>query len=102
MPALAGIGLVVTPNFPASVKPGQTGVAASLQIAWANTSPNNTHANNVSNITLTPACGVFTSAPDCPSVPTDLRDPGIFTVSSSGIGVGCGGITNFAITVVDA
>jgi len=40
MPALAGVRLVVTPNFPASAKPGQTGVAASLQIAWANTAPN--------------------------------------------------------------
>src|SRR5438876_908508 len=97
MPVLAGVGLGVTPTFPTSVKAGQTGVAASLQIAWGNTSPNDTHGNNVSNITLTPACGAFVSSADCPSAPADFRDPTIFTLSSSGTGVGCGSTTTFTI-----
>ena len=104
MPALAGVGLGVTPTFPATVKAGQTGVPASLQIAWGNSigNGNEGHADNVTAIQLTPTCGTFTNSVDCPSAPTDFRDPGIFTLSSSGTGVGCGGVTTFTIAVVDA
>src|SRR6185295_6367558 len=98
-PVHAGVGVGVTPTFPPTVKQGQTAVSASLQIAWANTLPNDTHADNITSITLTPACGTFVSSTDCPSAPTDFRQPGVFTFSSSGTGVNCGGVTTFTITV---
>jgi hypothetical protein len=99
-----GVAVGVTPTFPSTVKAGQTLVPASLQIAWANSlgNGNEGHADNVTGIQLTPACGTFTSGIDCPSAPTDFREPGVFTLSSSGTGVGCGAVTNFTITVVDA
>src|SRR4030095_10834736 len=98
--ALAGVGLCVSPSWAtASVKAGQMNVPASIQIKWLNTTPNDTHANNVTAIELTPSCGAFVASSICPLA---SADPGVITLSSSGTGVGCGAVTTFTITVVDA
>src|SRR5258705_13098803 len=60
-PALAGVGLGVTPTFPSSGKAGMTNIPASLQIQGARTTPNNTPASNASPIKPTPARGAATA-----------------------------------------
>jgi hypothetical protein len=57
-------------------KSGQTNVPASIQIKWLNTTPNDTHANNVTGIELTPSCGAFVASSICPAL---SADPGILT-----------------------
>lgn len=93
--ALAGVGLAVTPgaNTP-SVTVGQTGLPGSITIGWANTAPNDTHGNLVSNILFTPSCGEFVGSATCPPASVDT---GIFTLSATGTGSGCGAVTNFTI-----
>jgi hypothetical protein len=72
---------------------------ASIQIKWLNTTPNETHANNITAIELTPSCGAFVASSVCPVA---SADPGVLTLSASGTGVGCGAVTTFTITVIDA
>src|ERR1051326_2919353 len=93
MPAFAGIGISVAPNFPGSVKGGQTGVAASMNIT--NGSSGGTTTITLDNIYLTPSCGDF-------SVPCTTADPGVFAVSGTATGAqACLG-TSFTVAVVDA
>src|SRR5258707_12313090 len=65
--AFAGVGISVTPGGAvASLLPGDTGLTGSIRIQWQNTVPNNTHANVISNILLTPSCGEFAGSAVCP------------------------------------
>src|SRR5437867_2589881 len=84
-PALAGVGLGVTPTFPASAKLGIPTQTVSLRIAWQNTSPDDLDDDLVSGIVVTPSCGEFPPGSECPSTPTDFRDPGVFTLASSSV-----------------
>src|SRR4030095_11256946 len=67
-----------------------------------NTGANLGHANNVTNLTLTPSCGAFVASTDCPTAPSDFRDPGVFTLSALATGSNCGGVTTFTVTGLDA
>ena len=84
--ALAGVGISVTPTFPSAVKVGDT-YNASLLIKWTNAdapgqSFYTTHTNRVTDVTLTPACGVVSSNSTCdpgfeePSNPIQILGPG--------------------------
>lgn len=98
--SFAGVALGVTPHFPPAVKVGPTALPASLEIKWLNTAPNDQHANNVTNIELTPSCGTFVNSSACPG---SALDPGVLHIRGGGTTRGdCGGVALFTISVVDA
>lgn len=111
--AHAGIGASATPTFPTSVTVGQTGLAATLEVANANTTPNSGSTNTVCNatdgapcpagasITLVPSCGMLGPDADCTPVG---YDPGVLQISSTGeglLGTTCAGLI-FDLTSADA
>src|SRR5262249_40585610 len=75
------------------------GLSANLTIAYANNGVNAGHSDNVTQITLVPACGAFAASENCPAA--NLQ-PGIFTLSSSGIGSNCGGGSTLTTSEIDA
>ncbi|MES2007138.1 MAG: hypothetical protein V4436_03445 [Patescibacteria group bacterium] len=99
MPAFAGVGVGVAPDFPATVNAGQTGVSAGLEIT--NNSTPDVGSVNLSNIRLIPQCG-DTDADQTTCVGAGEVDPGVFTVSPTATGANaCAGI-NFTVAVNDA
>jgi hypothetical protein len=93
--ARAGTGLGVTPEFPTTVAVGDTGVAASLTIANNSTADEGTVT--ISDISLIPSCGNFTTTCTAP-------DPDVFSLSATGTGhtgTSCAGDT-FTIAETDA
>lgn len=100
--ANAGIGLGVTPTFPATVEVGDQNVAASVQIVNQNTPPNDGESNTLLAVLVAPACGdPFGNAP-CPA---PFAEPGVFLIdlgSAVGApGTACAGI-GFTVTGPDA
>ena len=106
--ASAATSGLATPDFPATVTVGQTGLPASLDIVNLNTAPDSGATNVVCNagdagepclgqgILLVPSCKQA-SAFDCTSASVD---PGVFRISSTAtgrLGTSCAAMT-FAIT----
>ena len=85
--AVAGVAIGVTPNFPTSVKVGQTGLPADLIITWANTIGNETHGNRVTGLSITPSCGAIPSQTSaCPPASVEAGIPTPISLSSTAIG----------------
>src|SRR3954468_9312406 len=86
--ASAATSFSVGPDIPTAVGPvtvGDTGLASSLTIQNTSTQQQRPLQIALSSITLVPTCGVTTSN-DCPSAPTDQREPGVLRLSSTGVG----------------
>ncbi len=99
LPALAGVGVGVAPDFPATVTVGQTAVPVGLEIT--NNSTADVGSIDLSNIRLVPQCG-DTDADSTTCITVGEKDPGVFTMSASGTGANaCAGI-NFTIAENDA
>jgi len=101
--AFATLSASVTPSFPSPVTVGQSGLAESLQIQNNSTSPESSGNVTVSSITVVPACGTTspTAQGDCPVADAD---PGVFTLSSTAMGVpgtACAS-TTFTVATIDA
>ncbi len=99
--AFAGVGLGITPSFPASATVGQTNVPGSITITNLSNGAEAGQSVTLSDITLVPSCGAFTSGSDCAVA---SADPGVFQVSATGVGAAgtaCAGDT-FTVTVSDA
>ncbi|HEV2071383.1 MAG TPA: hypothetical protein VGR26_16460, partial [Acidimicrobiales bacterium] len=101
-PAMAGVGLGLTPEFPQTVTVGDAGVAASLRIENVAFGGEGQDTATLNDITLVPSCGLSPAAP--PDVKcTGAEDPGAFQLSASGTGqagTACAGRT-FTITETD-
>src|SRR3989454_1200093 len=98
-PAFAGVGLGVTPTFPAAEKAGQTSLSGNITISYGNTSPDDADTDTVSSILLTPSCGTSITAgvPDLATCPAAQIDPGVFTIHTPATGTGgCAGVV-FAV-----
>src|SRR2546425_12615471 len=98
-PALAGVGLGVTPTFPAAAKAGQTNLSGNVTIRYNNTSPDDADTDTVTGILLTPSCGssVTAGVPDLATCPAAQIDPGVFTIHTPATGTGgCAGVV-FAV-----
>ncbi|HEY1539227.1 MAG TPA: hypothetical protein VGF63_07505, partial [Solirubrobacteraceae bacterium] len=101
--AQAATTLSATPDIPVSNGPvtaGQTGVPGTLTIQNGSDGAQATLAMTLSAITIVPSCGTIASI-DCPAASVD---PGVFQLSSTGMGeaaTGCAGVA-FTITNVDA
>jgi hypothetical protein len=96
LPASAGVGFSVVPDFPTSVTVGQTGIAATYTIT--NNSDGAQTVGNVTmlSMTMVPSCSNFST-----NCSTGTADPNTFTLSATGTGqagTGCAG-TVFTITV---
>lgn len=99
--AFAGVGLGITPNFPASVAVGATNVAGSITITNLSNGAESTGNVTLGQITLVPSCGTFTALANCPAAGVDL---GVFQVSSTATGragTACAGKT-FTVTTLNA
>jgi hypothetical protein len=108
-PALATVGLSVTPDFPTPVTVGLLGIPASLTIS--NDSGYPADADPVSieavfpgqpAISIVPSCGTpfGTTSGDCPA---GFEDPGVFAISPTATGetgTGCEGIS-FTVTPIN-
>ena len=109
--AEAGFGASATPTFPTVVRVGDVGVPASVEVQNLNTTPDTNTANTVCNfgdglscppgdpgITLIPSCAQLGAFSACTG-----PDPGVFQVSSTGVGdvgTACAGVP-FTITLID-
>lgn len=92
-PAFAGIGISVTPDFPATVTVGDTGIPVGLE--FQNNSTADVGTIDITEILFTPQCGDL-------SVPCTSPDPGVFSIGVIGNGAdACTGV-NFTIVEVDA
>ncbi len=88
LPAEAGTNTSVTPSIPNTttvVQVGQTNLPSSIRIANNNDSPNGGESNIVSQIFLTPSCGGGPLSQNPPCALADA-DPGVFTLSTTGLG----------------
>jgi hypothetical protein len=95
--AHAGLGVGVTPDFPATATVGQTSVPVGLEIT--NNSTPDVGTITLSNIRLIPSCG-DTDADSTTCAGAEV-DPGVFTVSANGTGTdACAAIT-FTTSVND-
>ena len=101
-PAAAVAVLSTVPDFPATVTVGQTTVPASLTITNFSTPPQDSEVVFLSEIRLVPSCGSpTTAATNCPTADVD---PGVFTLSATGIGragTACAGMT-FNTSLIDS
>ncbi len=91
--------LVVTPSFPSPVSVGQSGMGGNLTVQNIST-PNQGQAT-LQTILLTPSCGNSGTGGTCQPA---FADPGVFAISSTGIGqagTDCAG-TTFTVGVADA
>ncbi len=91
--ALAGTGIGVSPNFPATVTVGDTNVAVSMDVQ--NTSSADVGSLTLDSIYLTPQCGDT-------SIPCGAPDTGVFSVSATATGSGACAANTFTTSVVDA
>ena len=102
--AFAGVGFGVTPQFPANVTVGQTGIPATIQVTNTSTPGDDTSNIQITSLFLVPACGTTFGVAPNNNCPAAQADPGVFQLSSTGTGeagTACAGQT-FLITVVDA
>jgi hypothetical protein len=100
VPAYAAVELSITPLIPESVLVGQTDVPGTLTIANTSTTGDDTDPITLSAIALVPSCGSSAAAANCLGA---NRDPGVFSLSSTGtggVGTACDGDT-FNITDTD-
>ena len=103
--AFAGVGISVTPTFPAAVTIGTT-APASLSIAWANADDGSgtytTHSDNISGVTLTPACGEGSFSSTCglpePNNPITLSMTGTGSSGCTVIGDPSAVVSQFTLT----
>ena len=89
-PAVAGVGMSQSMTVPIATAVGQDN-AGSVTVINTNTPPNQAEFNNVTQLRITPSCGVLgTTANPCPT-----PDPGVFSVlSATGMaGTACAGLT---------
>ncbi|HET9443808.1 MAG TPA: Ig-like domain-containing protein [Acidimicrobiales bacterium] len=101
-PAVAGVGLGTTPELPASVKAGDTGVPGSLRIRNEATGGEGQDSATLTDITLVPSCSLSPAAP--PDVNCTGGEDAAFTLSATAAGVAgtaCAGRT-FTVAVIDA
>ncbi|HEX2029378.1 MAG TPA: hypothetical protein VHF25_15420, partial [Nitriliruptorales bacterium] len=101
-PALAGVGLGVTPEFPAKVTVGDTDVPAGIRIANAAFGGEADNSATLTDITVVPSCALSPAAPPDTNC-TGGEDRGALRLSASGTGVAdsaCEGRT-FTITEID-
>ncbi len=96
--ANAGVGVGVTPDFPASVSVGQTAIPVGLEIT--NNSTADVGSITLSNIRLIPSCGDTDS--DSTTCAGAEVDPGVFTASATGTGSLACAASTFTIAVNDA
>src|SRR5690348_3570376 len=77
LPAFAGVGVGVAPDFPATVTIGQTGLPVGLEIT--NNSTADIGSIDLSNIRLIPSCGDTDADSTTCNDPVGEKDPGVFT-----------------------
>ncbi|MDQ6776883.1 MAG: hypothetical protein M3071_11870 [Actinomycetota bacterium] len=102
-PAWAGVRFGVVPTFPTSATVGQTVLPASIQILNTSTPPESAGNITINSINLVPACGTTVPAGAAGDCPVAQADPGVFSVSPTGVGeagTACAGQT-FTSTVID-
>ncbi len=98
MTAIAGVGVGVAPDFPATVSVGQTNIPVGLEIT--NNSTPDVGSITLSNIRLIPSCGDSDS--DSTTCAGAEVDPGVFTASATGTGSLACSANTFTIAINDA
>ena len=96
-PASAGVGLAITPEFPAAVSAGSTGVPAALSIVNRSSGGEGDNSATVGAITLVPSCGVPPAAP--PDVTCTGGEDTAFRLSPTASGAAGSACAGWAFTV---
>ena len=83
-PALAGVSIAATVNFPSSVTTGQTNVPASISVVNNSYSTHATGSVTITSLKLVPSCSTA-GDPGCDAA-SSVADPGAFTLAGTGTG----------------
>lgn len=95
-PVQAATNTAITASIPANtstVQVGQTNLPSTLRLSNQNDGPNINESNIITTAVVTPSCG---AGPVPANPPCAVPDPGVFTLSSTGVGrvgTACAGVT---------
>ena len=94
-PAFAGVGVGISPTYPAVVTVGNTNVAVGLSIVNTSTVPESGGTLTLSLIRHTPSCGTDAPVP-CPAA---SADPGVFLIKGPATGMAGTACANMTFTI---